>query len=273
MEFDSIVNRIDSLPPLPESLLEMERLYARGEPDMRVLSRIIEKDPVLTANILARVNAPYYGMKKKIVSVMQAVMLFGAIPIRGFAMGSLVDRNFSFDMHPYGLSNSAFLEVSSLQSALMFQWYMGVDIEMARDLIPIAFLMEIGKIIIAKEVIESDYVTEFSQMIAKEGAAQTEHFFTEVTSGEVAAMLFEHWNFNEIFINTMDYLDYMDDAPKEYLPYIQALDVVQTCVNVSEIMTQSSFEAAKNKIEQYGLPLNHFVHTVKRLQRKRSVHS
>ena len=269
LEFDTIVSYIESLPPLPESVLKIEELYAHGNPDMRVLSQIIEKDPVLTADILARVNAPYYGMRKNIVSVMQAVMLFGAAQIRGFVLKSLIDQSFSFDMYPYGLGNAAFQEVSSLQSDLMFQWYMGVDVGMTRDLIPIAFLMEMGKIIIAKEVAESEYTEQFPQMIAQDGITQTERFFTDLTSAEIAAMLFEHWNFNEIFINTMRYLDNMDAAEaKEYLPYIQALDVVRTCVNVSEIMSESSFEAAKSKVMQYGLPLNHFVHTVERLQKK-----
>ncbi len=271
MEFDTIVNLIESLPPLPESVLEIERLCAYGEPDMRLLSEVIEKDPVLTADILARVNAPYYGMQRNIVSVMQAVMLFGSARIRGFALGSLIDQSFSFDMYPYGLSNTEFQEVSLLQSTLMFQWYMGVDVEMARDLIPIAFLMEMGKIIIAKEVIDSEYVEQFSQMIAQEGITQTERLFTDVTSAEIAAMLFEHWNFNEIFISTVRYLDNMDaNEAKDYRPYIEALDVVRTCVNVSEIMSEASFQAAKIKVEQYGLPSHHFVHTVEWLQRKRN---
>ena len=269
LEFDAIVKRIESLPPLPESVLEIEKLYAQGEPEMRALSKIIEKDPVLTADILARVNAPYYGMRRNIVSVMQAVMLFGSAQIRGFVLRSLMDQSFSFDMSPYGLSNADFQEVSSLQSALMFQWYMGIDVEMSRDLIPISFLMEMGKIIIAKEVTESDYVAQFSEMIAQEGITQTERIFTDLTSAEIAAMLFEHWNFNEIFINTVRYLDNRDAAEaKEYLHYIEALDVVRTCINVREIMSESSFQAAKSKVELYGLPLNHFIHTVERLQKK-----
>ena len=271
MEFETIVNFIESLPPLPKSVMEIEKLYAEGEPDMRVLSKIIEKDPVLTADILARVNAPYYGMRRNIVSVTQAVILFGSAQIRGFVLRSLMDQSFSFDMSPYGLNNAEFQEVSSLQSALMFQWYMSIDVEMSRDLIPIAFLMEMGKIIIAKEVAESEYVAQFSEMIAQEGITQTERFFTDLTSAEIAAMLFEHWNFNDIFVNTVRYLDNMDaDEAKEYLHYIKALDVVRTCINVREIMSESSFEAAKTKVEQYGLSLNTFVHTVERLQRKRS---
>lgn len=58
MGFDSIVKCVNSLPPLPDSLQKIEALYAAGDPEMKSLVKIIEEDPVLTADILAKVNAP-----------------------------------------------------------------------------------------------------------------------------------------------------------------------------------------------------------------------
>ena len=269
MEPLDIVKRIKSLPPLPESVIELEELFAGGDPDLRVLTKIIEKDSALTANILAHANSPYYGMQKNIVSVSQAVMLFGAVQIRGFTLASLIDKSFKFDMSVYGIDNSVFGEVSSLQSALMFQWYMGVDIEKSKHLIPIAFLMETGRIIIANELSQSEHAQQFLELVEQKGLTYTERLFTGFTAAEVAAALFEHWHFHEIFTNTMQYLDNIENAPEAFLPYIKALDVVRTCINIREIMTESSFEAATEKVIQYGLSSNLFVRTVERLQKKR----
>ncbi len=269
MGFDSIVKHIESLPPLPESVRKIERLYAQGDPDMRALVKIVEEDPVLTADILARVNSPLYSFSKNMISVMQAATLFGTALLRGFILSSYASNTFKIDMNPYGVSNETFQEVSILQSAIMFQWYMGVDVERAKRLIPISFLMEMGKVIIAKEVAESSYVKEFLEMLDENGTTETERIFTDMTSAEVAALLFEHWSFNEIYINSMRYLDDPIKAPEEYVLFVEALDVVRTCVNVKEIMSEKSFKEAKQKVMQYGLPLDRFIHTVERLQRKR----
>ena len=125
MGFESIVNRVQTLPPLPESVQKIQALYAGGEPDVKSLIKIVESDPVMTADLLARMNAPLYSFSRRIVSVSQAVPLFGLNPLRGFVLSSAANESLPIDMSPYGISNEKFKQICELQSALMFQWYMG----------------------------------------------------------------------------------------------------------------------------------------------------
>ena len=74
--FASLVKHIEELPPLPESVQHIQALYAQGNPDTKELVSLIESDPILTADILAKVNAPCY-----VFSIMQAVTLMGAATI------------------------------------------------------------------------------------------------------------------------------------------------------------------------------------------------
>lgn len=269
MGFDSIVGRVNSLPPLPQSVQKIQALYAQGEPDMRELVKIVESDPVLTADILAKVNAPIYSFSKNIVSVLQAATLFGQVPLRGFVLVSSASKAFEINMKPYGITNEQFQNVCNLQSALMFQWYMGVDIELAKVLVPIAFLMEMGKVVIAKEVGESEYEAMFADEIAQSAnVAETEKFYADMSSAEVNALLFEHWHFNELFINAMRYLDDPINCPPEYRALVEALDVVRTCVNIKTSMSEQSIKAAEAKVSKYGMAAERFVHTAQRLKRR-----
>ena len=42
MSYIPIIARIDSLPPLPESIVQIESLFSQGDPDIDQLVKIIE---------------------------------------------------------------------------------------------------------------------------------------------------------------------------------------------------------------------------------------
>lgn len=267
MSFESIINRVKTIPPLPESIIKIEKLFARENPNLSELVKIVEEDSVLTADLLSMVNSPLYSFSKEIISVQQAITLFGMNSIRGFVLATISKNSFEFDMSMYNISNKEFQEISTLQSMLMFQWYMTINIEQSSLLVPIAFLMETGKIIIANEVSKSDYKDEFSRMIKEdESIEETERLFTGLSSSEVTALLFEHWNFNDIFVNIIKGSSDLSCVKDEYKQYAQAIDIVKTAINAKEIMTQESIEKAMRKLSSYGFDAEKFKRTVKRLE-------
>ncbi|QSZ42961.1 HDOD domain-containing protein [Sulfurimonas aquatica] len=269
MGFESIVERVKAIPPLPASVVKMEELYARGNPELKKLVKIVEEDPVLTANILAAVNSPLYSFSHNVITVHQAVTLFGMSSVRGFVLSSAKKSTFDLDMSPYGITNEEFQNISTLQSMLMFQWYMSIDVEKANLLVPIAFLMDIGQIIIAKEVSQSDYKDEFTRMIQEEASiSQTEKLFTGMSSAEVTALLFEHWNFNETFVEIIRNSDEPSLADREYQQYCEAVDVVKTCINIQNKISDKSFKNSKLKALSYGFKVDRYIKTVERIRDK-----
>jgi HD-like signal output (HDOD) protein len=266
--FESLIKYINELPPLPQSVQKIQSLYAGGEPDLKELVKLIESDPILTADILARANAPIYSFSKNILSVMQAITLFGSASVRGFVLSSAVNRNFEIDMQAYSISNDTYLNVCNLQSALMFQWYMSVDIEHVKFLVPVAFLMETGKVIIAKEVNDSAYAEVFIEELKKtESIEEVERLFTDRTSAQICALLFEHWYFDESFILTMQFLDDVNKAPLHIQTFIKALNVVRRAVNINEQLTAESIAAAALMVKDLGLNEERFIHAAQRLQK------
>ena len=114
MAYIPLIARINSLPPLPESVLKIESLYAEGSPDIEDIVKIIESDPSLTADILAKVNAPFYGFSKSIISILQAVTLFGSTQIRSIVLASSLDRCFDIDLSPYNISTYEFSKITTI---------------------------------------------------------------------------------------------------------------------------------------------------------------
>ena len=260
---------MESLPPLPESVIKIETLFAKGDPNIDDVVRIIESDPVLTTDILSKVNAPYYGFSKNIVSILQAVTLFGSTQIRSIVLSSALQRDFDIDLSPYNVSTSEFSKISAMQSELMFQWYMGIDIALARTITPLAFLMEIGKVLIAKEVIQNDKVEEFIDDLDKyDDVSYVENIYTMMSSAQINALIFKHLNLNDTFTDSMKYLDFEHEIPENMKEIVEALRIVRTVVNIKEQFTDNSIDNALTLLKKSPYNLDGFNRAVKRVKIK-----
>ena len=236
MSYIPLIAKVDSLPPLPESVLKIESLFAKGNPDIAEIVKILESDPSLTTDILAKVNAPFYGFSRNIVSVLQAVTLFGAKQIRAIVLSSSINRMFDIDLAPYNISTVEFSKISAMQSELIFQWYASVDIDLTGILSPIAFLMEIGKVLIAKDILENDKSEKFMEDLhSYENIAYVENIYTMMTTAQINALIFKHFHLNEIFSDSMKYLDAEHEIPEGMLEIVTALRIVRSAINIIEI--------------------------------------
>ncbi len=269
MSYIPLIARIESLPPLPESVLEIEKLFAQGDPDIDKLVKIIESDPLLTADVLSKANAPYYGFSKTIVSVLQAVTLFGSTQIRSLVLASSIERSFDVDLSPYDISTSMFSKISTMQSELIFQWYMGVNINIARDVTPIAFLMEIGKILIAKDVIANQKTEAFLENLhTYNDIDYVENMYTMMTTAQINALIFEHLNLNESFYETMKYLDNEKEIPTALNEMVIALRITRIALNIQEQLTEESLASAVEMLEFHKYNPNTFLRAAQRVKRK-----
>ncbi|MCX6074215.1 MAG: HDOD domain-containing protein [Campylobacterales bacterium] len=267
MGFESIISKINSLPPFPQSIIKLEEAFRMGEPNMKTIVSIIEGDPLLTAGILAKVNAPVFGLKNHIVSVMQAVTLFGLNTVRASALKATMERNFEIDMSPYAISNEDFSKISAMQNALMFQWYMGIDVQRAKIMIPIAFIMETGKVLIAKEVVESSYGEMFRDALMQSSSiSQVESDFTGTTSTKICALLFKHWNFETIFAELMENIDNEKEIDSEIKDMVLALKAVRTAINVKEQLSDASIEEGAKIVLKMGYDSTRFVNAARRIR-------
>ncbi len=269
MSYIPLIAKVDSLPPLPESVLKIEKLFLENDPDIDELVKIIEIDPSLTADILSKVNAPFYGFSKSIISVLQAVTLFGSTQVRSMALASSIQRSFDIDLSPYDISTADFSKISSMQSELMFQWYMGIDIDIARAITPIAFLMEIGKVLIAKDILQDNKKDEFlNDLEIYEDISYVENIYTMMSTAQINALIFKHLNLNDNFSECMKYLDNEKEIPKHMLDMVKALQIVRAAVNIQDQLNETSLNNATKLLKEHSYPLAGFNRAVKRIQHK-----
>jgi HD-like signal output (HDOD) protein len=253
---EEILKKIKQLPPLPESAMQIEAVYQDPDSTFNDMVKILEKDPLLTADILKAANSPLYGFSREITAISQAVGLFGMGTVRGFALASIVKKSFDLDLSPYGISNEVFSELSKKQNALVTSWCLRKENRLMGVLSPAAFLVEIGKVLIAQQIISDNKEEEFQntlQELDDVDAAEREVVGTDTP--EVSAKIFEQWKFEESLVDVIRNAREPEGAADENKKAAQILKVVRVSVPINGKVTQESIAAAKELIEAYNLDL------------------
>lgn len=146
---EAITKKIKALPPLPESVTKIQTICNNPDSSISDLIKVVEKDPLLTANLLKAANSPLYGFSKEIKNIQQAVSLFGMATVKGFAIANAVRSSFKIDLTPYHLTKENFLKISELQNSLAINWVSKIDRKMLDVLATASFLIEIGKVVVS----------------------------------------------------------------------------------------------------------------------------
>ena len=249
----SIIDSIKSLPPLSKTIADVNAVCANEESGIADLSKAIESDPMIVANLLKAANSPLYSFGNEIINVSQAVSLFGMGMTRSIVLGNSVRKLLNVDMQPYGITSEKFAEISSLQAALMLKWYKKIDTKKADKLYLAAFLQETGKILISSDIIQEDETTSFSSEVEmSNNLALVEKSYVDVTTADITAAVFEHWGFSKEFIDMIKYADNPALAPEDVREFSTALNIVKSIIPVNKPLSEVSINIGLKKARDAG---------------------
>ena len=256
---EEILKKIKQLPPLPESAMQIEAVYQDPNSSFNDMVKILEKDPLLTADILKAANSPLYGFSREINAISQAVGLFGMGTVRGFALASIVKKSFALDLSPYGINNDMFSLLSKKQHGLMTAWCLRKENKLLGVLSPAAFLVEIGKVLIAQQIMTDGKEAAFKEALVNLGDVEAaEREIVGVDTPEVSATVFSHWRFEESLVDVIRNCQNPDKADDKDKRAAQILHVVRVAVPISGTVTPESTQAAKDLITKYDLNMESF---------------
>ncbi len=261
---EEILKKIEQLPPLPESVMQIEAVYQDPDSTFNDMVKILEKDPLLTADILKAVNSPLYGFSREISAISQAVGLFGMGTVRGFALASIVKKSFTLDLSPYGITNEMFSEFSKKQHALVVSWCLQKKNRLLNILSPAVFLVEIGKVLIAQQIIADKKEEEFRlALLELQNVEAAEREVVGANTLEVSAVIFEQWKFEESLVAVVRDCQNLAKAETEEGRYAaQILNVFRTVVSINGTLTEDSIGKARELAREYGLDMESFNSTI-----------
>lgn len=264
---DNILEKIESLPPLPKTIAEIEEYRRKSDKEASELLDIIEKDALIISTLLKISNSAMFGFRSKVETPGRAINLLGINFTISIAIGGTVQNLLMANLSPYSISSDDFMRASNLSSTLTNLWVSKFDFDLKDELLLPSLLQEAGKFVIA-DVIASEKKTEEFKALVAEGKsfAEAEKETIGVTTSEITAKIFRHWKLSDKLINMIEFVDDIKKVDANFTKHAQVLDVIKTACNVSEPLNEEASANALAKAKSYGLDTKSLSAAIEKLQ-------
>ncbi|MCH8204242.1 MAG: HDOD domain-containing protein [Candidatus Hydrogenedentes bacterium] len=200
LRLEKVVSRVGDLPAIPAIVTEVIDLTSDPDASVSSVSRLIERDPVLTAKLLKLSNSAYFGMRQVVGTLKLALVILGVREVRNMVLGiaaidTLRDEDTEILLGQEGLWRHSLLVagIAKKLGAHLGLSHQGEDF--------IAGLMhDIGKLVLWK-YLGQEY-KEIYERAKREGIPlhQLEEDALGFNHADVVAALAEAWNLPETLI-------------------------------------------------------------------------
>ena len=186
-------SEIASINTVVQKLLEIIRNPNSSAMDLK---KEIEVDPPLSAKLLRRANSAYFGVKRKISSIQEAIIFIGFNTVKEMAYSVKVGEFFSKSEEIGGYSRKRLWEHSVAVALLAKNIYRREFLVEGNEIYSLALLHDLGMI-----VEEQFLPNEFATVIDTVGkgnptcALDVEQAVLGYTHCAIARRLMESWNF------------------------------------------------------------------------------
>lgn len=260
----TIAQRLKALPPMDNTILEIEAITMDPYYNIDDLVAIIAKDPMLVANILKFANSPLYNFRNEISSLKQAISIFGIHAIKGFMFYIFTQKTFKADLSVYNITNGYFLKYCASGLSFALSWASVESKEIQKTLLPATFLCDIGRTVLAHEIELLGKKKEFRKKVRAVGSMEElrdlERFYTGTDSARLTVDILSIWKMDPLIIQTIQDADpELEESRKKPASY---LAVIKTFINIFGMFEEEALARAVALVEYYKLDLKSFKHSL-----------
>lgn len=231
LSFKERVKALHSLPPMPETASEILRL--RSVPDVKVeqIVEVIEKDPILVAQIVSYANSAFFGQTGSIKSLKDAIFrVLGVDAVLNMALALSVGS--TFKMPKNGLIGSKAVWKSSVYSASLMQRLSMLMPWGERPNPGTAYLVgllnDVGLLVMGHLFPEEYFeLNDYLEKNEDVNIFEAENHVLGISHLEVGKMVMRMWNMPEELIAVAEYFSHKE-CSDEHSKYIELLTVVKT---------------------------------------------
>lgn len=264
---DLLAQKIDALPPLPQTVIDLEEFKKSSEKDPSALLQIIEKDPLIVSTLLKVSNSAMFGFRSNVETPSRAINLLGVNFTLSIAFGSAIKNALDTNLGAYGIGSDEFMRVSNLSSNFIAQWIGKINYDLKEELLLPVFLQETGKFILSDLAHEQGKTESFLKVAQNaDDLAVVENEFFGMTTSQITASIFKHWKLSEKLIGMIEFVDDLKNCPDNYKNEAQILQVAKTACNVIDPFSDKNIELAVEKAKKFGLNIKALEKATEKMQ-------
>ena len=201
------------VPALSPTATQLLGRLARRNCEVHELAVLIERDPLLSAQILEIANSAAFGRANPISSVQHAIMMIGLGSVRKFALARSISNLFgkrkiapSFSVTRFNLHSVAtgmFLELLAEM----------VPLEDAEDAFLAGLFHDVGKLVIAVAMPEQYEAIVTASAVTCESHLESERRMLQVDHAELSALAVDYWGLGEPIRTAAEFHHEPEKAP------------------------------------------------------------
>jgi HD-like signal output (HDOD) protein len=188
---------LERVPTLSPTATQLLGRLARRNCEIRELADLIERDPLLSAQILAIANSAAFGRAQQISSIQHAIAMVGMGAVRKFALARSISNLFgrrkiapSFSITRFNLHSVAtgtFLELLAEC----------VPLEDAEDAFLAGLFHDVGKLVIAVALPEQYEDILATAALTHQPLLEIERELLQTDHAELSALAVDYWDLGE----------------------------------------------------------------------------
>lgn len=117
-----VQKKVQNLPPLPKTIVELYEMRRSDDPDLRRLLEIINGDPMMAANLLKLSNSVSYGRSQNFKTPSEALAKIGYRMAINIAISTSMSAHVKPDLTPYGSDIDTFTKTTKHQNLIIETW-------------------------------------------------------------------------------------------------------------------------------------------------------
>lgn len=212
-----LIKEIDNLKPIPAVVNQIMALVEKPDSSMGDIAKIIQYDPLITANILRMCNSAYYNLPRRVESVQDAITMMGLDHVVDMVLLKSGAANMVKGQEGYGL-NEGELWKQAVSSALIARDLAEKKGSQNKQMIfTAALLKDIGKVILDRFV--ADSFSKIDHLVKHQGYSfkEAEKKVIGIDHAELGGHVAEMWDFSEKMVSLIKNHHLNDEKAREDL--------------------------------------------------------
>jgi putative nucleotidyltransferase with HDIG domain len=212
VQLDSIIQKVEQLPPLPASSVRIIQLATDPRASVDGILDVVRYDQSLTGQVLRLCNSAYFGLSRKIASLKEALAYLGSMPLLQLVLGVHCNAILQSAQPGYGLMSGMLWKHSSATALACDRVGRLVAAEKPEALFTAGLLHDIGKVILGNFLAER--YEEILELITGNPMTfhEAERTVLGYTHAEVGELIAERWKLPDVIVASARY----HHAPGEY---------------------------------------------------------